>query len=184
MKTIIHENEIDLIFNGEVIRDFCGTWHHFNGDSNNYILWIEFIQILPEAIHTLCSHYHFAIGDNVKASKSKIYDLLVEELKDIIPLDSSKWNDLDLAHEVYDKVFNITYCDLGKRLRYVCENVLNSDYYKAKRLVDNLDDPEMKEILSKAINGHKLDKIDLGSLGPYFKMYPTGFRYVTELELK
>ena len=156
----------ELIFNAEVIRDFCG-----NCSGNLHTVCAEYLQVLPEAVYTLCSWFHFPDLRPVKDSQTLVWSILEKELENIIPLDCSKWDDLDLIRRVYRTVFSIEKCNLGARLQYACNAVMNSDYYKAERFIDNLDNEEMKKILSKAINGHKLYKVDLSSLGPYFTEY-------------
>ena len=76
-------------------------------------------------------------------------------LEDVIPLDSSKWNDEAVILKVYNKAFNNPF---GKILFKIAHSIECSDYWRAKRYIATIDDPEIKKILDKSINGIKPSK--------------------------
>jgi hypothetical protein len=165
----------EVTFNAEVIRDYCGTiaGSEYMLGGNCHSACADYIAVLPNAIDNLIRWYHFGgIGIKVDHCKMVVYNILIRELENVIPLDDSKWLDLELLRRVYKIVFGITVKHLGERLKMSCEGVMSSDYNKAKKFIESsVKDEEMKNILLKSINGYKPDKIDFNSFDLYFERF-------------
>ena len=165
--------ENNVTFNAEVIRDYCGTlWNQLDEYNWDPYIFTIYLCVLPDAISTLVKCYHFNIsGKDVKTSRYAIYDILVKELEGVIPLDDTKWTTLQTQKAVYDAVFGIKYLDLGERLKFTCKSILDSDYWKSLEYCHKHVQGDMQKILIKAINGYKPYKLDMNSFEPYFERF-------------
>jgi hypothetical protein len=158
----------NAIFNAEVIRDFCGSLYGQRFSS----MKAASLFVLPEAITALVSNYQFSVnGSDVYESKVIIYNVLVKELKDIIPLDSTTWNNMNVINRVYNKVTSIKNCNIGERLNFVFDAILSSDYWKAAYFINNIEDGEIAKILSKSINGHNVSKLNMSNFEIYYDIF-------------
>ena len=150
--------ENNSIFNYEVVRDFCGGLRNDINDFDDMSLRCcrIYLSHLPEAIHRLVYDYHYGfMNSNAHESVKLVQDIVTTMLEDVIPLDSSKWNDKAVIFKVYDKAFDNPF---GEILFKIARSIEYSDYWRAKRYIDTIDDPEIKKILDKSINGIKPSK--------------------------
>jgi len=148
---------ITFISNYEVIRDFCGGLSNINDFDDFTVRHCKVhLSHLPEAIHHLVYVYHYGfMNTNAHESVKIVQDIVTDMLEDVIPLDSSKWNDEAVILKVYNKAFNNPF---GKILFKIAHSIECSDYWRAKRYIATIDDPEIKKILDKSINGIKPSK--------------------------
>ena len=162
-----------MTFNAETIRDFCGsTWNQIEKSGWDPYICTIFLYHLPDAVDKLCRYYHFNIsGGPVDESKKLVYKILVKELEDVIPEDWTKWEQIGVQKAVYEKVFSIKYLDLGERLRFVCQSIIESDYWKAQEYIYKHVQGDMQKILLKAVIGNKLSKVNMKSFTPYYEKF-------------
>lgn len=157
----------NLVWNYEVIRDYCG---HYNNDfSSNET---KMISVLPSAIRYAVKYLHWGIygltADEAIDRLQKMAVMYLYGYKDYI-ISTLIGNNKCAEYTLYNVC--TVYSALPVEVRASAVNILNSEKYRLKKIAKHLNDmgfPEEAHIVNRSARRTKITGKEI--VGDFFKM--------------